>query len=126
MFAFARLLEALESLAVVASESLQHQSLAEVVRTVAVMFDRLPPRHLRRAEDLVLRSVSALGEHVLTAELDAALSDLVSALAGADRLETAAAVRTARDTLARSVGRLNSRSTRVPAEGGHAATRPAA
>jgi hypothetical protein len=33
----------LESLAVVASESMQHQTLAEVMRTVALLLPKLPP-----------------------------------------------------------------------------------
>ena len=114
---FARLMNAFESLAVASSESMQHQNFAEVVRTFAVMFDRLPPHHQRRAEDLILRIISALGDHVLTAELNATLSDLASALNGSARGKTASAVRAARDQLALSVGKLNSRATRVAASG---------
>lgn len=112
----AELMNAFESLAVVSSESMQHQNFAEVVRTFALMFDRLPPEQQRRAEDLILRILSALGDHVLTAELDAALSNLVSTLDAA-RSDTASAVRAARDELERSIGKLNSRSTRVPEQG---------
>jgi hypothetical protein len=79
-----------------------------------MMFDRLPAEQQPRAEDLIRRSLSALGEHVLTAELDAALEALADALAAAGRVGTADAVRTARNQLAESIGKLNSRSTRVP------------
>ena len=57
---FSRLMDAFETLAVVASESMQHQSFAEVIHTLAVMFDRLPPDQQRRAEDIILRIISAL------------------------------------------------------------------
>lgn len=71
---FAQLMDGFETLAVVSSESMQHQSFIEVVRTFAIMLSRLPSDQQRRAEDLILRILSALGDHVLTAELDAALS----------------------------------------------------
>ena len=59
---------------------MQHQNFAEVLHTFAVMFDRLPLDQQRRAEDIILRLLSALGEFVLTAELDSTLSALVGAL----------------------------------------------
>jgi uncharacterized membrane protein len=110
----ARAMDALESLAVVSSESMQHQCFAEVVRALATLFGRLPTAHQQRAADVALRIMAALGEHVLTAELDAALSALADALSAGDRRDVADAVTAARHTLARSVGSLNSRSTRVP------------
>ena len=75
---FAKLLQAFETLAVVASESMQPQTMTEFVRTFALMFERWPIDQHQRADDLIRRSLSALGEHVLTAELSEALSDLVS------------------------------------------------
>lgn len=114
---FAQLLGAFESLAVVASESMQHQVFAEVLQGLALTFDRLPAEHRGPAEDLVRRVLSALGEHVLTAELDAALDALVRALRLAGRPETAGAVQAARAELAASIGKLGSRATRVPSGG---------
>jgi hypothetical protein len=93
---------------------MQHQNYIEVVRTLAVMFERLPARLQQRAEDLVLRILSALGDHVLTAGLDAALDNLVRVLMAAGRLETVEKVRIAHEQLKLSIGELNSRSTRVP------------
>lgn len=112
----AQLMNAFESLAVVATESMQHQSFAEVLRTFSVLFNRLPPDQQARAEDLILRVLSGLGDHILTVQLEEELSALATALTDGGRTETAAAVRTARETLARSVGRANSRGTRL-AEG---------
>lgn len=109
-----RLIGAFESLAVAASESMQHQTCAAILRALTTMFDRLPPPQQRRVEDVILRTLSGLGDHVLTAELDAALADSCHTLEAFGRSATAAAVRAARSDLGRSVGRLGSRSTRVP------------
>ena len=113
----AQLLDALESLGVVASESMQHQSIAEVFRTFAVLLDRMTPDVRRRSADIVRRLISCLGEHVLTAELESAIDAAAGALARNGQVETAEALRSARDELARSIGRLNNRSSRVPAGG---------
>lgn len=98
---FRRLMNTFETLAVVSSESMQHQSFAELIRTLAAMFDRLPAAQQRRAEDIILRIISALGEFVLTAELDSVLSALAGALKKSGRLTTAAAVEAAQDRLKR-------------------------
>jgi uncharacterized membrane protein len=111
---FPQLLDAFESLAVCSTESMQHQCFAEIARTFAVMFDRLPAAQRPRAEDLIQRIISGLGDHVLTAELDAALAALVGALERAGSAGSAAAVTVARARLQTSVGTLNSRATRVP------------
>jgi uncharacterized membrane protein len=109
----ARLLNAFESLAVSASESMQHQSLAEILRTFELLFERLAPEGQARVEDIVLRSLSSLGDHVLTLELETALNRLIARFEAAGRSTTAAAVVAARDRLARSIGKLGSRSTRA-------------
>ncbi len=113
---FPRLMDAFETLAVVSYDSMQHQSFAEVIHALAVMFDRLPPAQQRRAEDTILRIISALGEFVLTAELDSTLSALAEALNNCARTSTASAVQAAQDQLRRSIGKLHSRATRSQAE----------
>ncbi|MDA9522070.1 hypothetical protein XI06_17680 [Bradyrhizobium sp. CCBAU 11434] len=110
----ARLMEALESLIVVASESMQHQSAAEIYRTFARLYPRLPPDLQRRSEDCLMRSLSGLGDHILTHELAASLSILVDALRLSGRPECAGAIALARDKLAGSISQLNSRSSRTP------------
>lgn len=112
-----RLLGAFESLAVVASESMQHQTYAEIVRTFALTFDRLPLRERLRMEDLILRTLAGLGDHMLTTQLDETLTDLVGSLERAGQAATTAAVRRAQTDLASSIGTLNSRATRVPNSG---------
>jgi hypothetical protein len=109
-----RLLEAFETLGVVSSESMQHQNFTEVARALAEMVGRVPLRLRPRLEDVVRRLMSALGEHVLTSELDEALSALAAALSRHGARATADVVAAARAQLARSVGTLGSRSTRVP------------
>jgi uncharacterized membrane protein len=109
-----QLMDAFAALGVVASESLQFQVYAEVVRAIAALYGRLPAEQQQRAEDLILRSLSALGEHVLTRDLDSALATLLATLHAWGRRDTAAAIESARAELRVSVGRLNSRATRVP------------
>ena len=110
---FGRLLNAFESLAVSCAESMQHQNIAEIMRSFDLTFERLPETQQRRAEELLLRTLMALGDHVLTAELDTALVGLIATLKRAGRGKTAAAIEAAHDRLARSIGKLASRSTRV-------------
>jgi uncharacterized membrane protein len=107
---------AFETLAVVASESLQHQCAAEVYRSLANVLDRLPPALQQQCQDLVLRSLSGLGDHILTAELEAALSSLTGAMRRQGRSDCARALAKAQHALAQSVGRLGSRSTRTEAK----------
>lgn len=107
------LLAAFESLAVAATESMQHQSYAEVLRTFTLLFDKLRPDLQVRVEDLILRSLSGLGDHVLTAELEKVLTELIACLEHAGRANTAVAVVAARDRLSGTVGKLGSRSTRA-------------
>jgi uncharacterized membrane protein len=107
----------LESLSVVASESMQHQTLAEIYRTLAVTFPRMPEPARQATVNLVLRSLAGMGDQMLTTQLDAAVLDLVDALRRGGRATAASQVRAARDALAESIGHLNSRSTRVPQAG---------
>ena len=110
---FAHLINAFESLAVSSAESMQHQNIAEILHSLDLTFERLPELRRRRVEDLLLRTLTALGDHVLTAELDSALTGLITTLKRAGCGETAAAIEAAHAELARSIGTLASRSTRV-------------
>jgi len=109
-----KLMNAFETLAVVSSESMQHQNYIEVLKTAAVLFNRLPSGLQLRMEDILLRILSVLGDHALTAELEEALLKVISTLQSAGRFATAAAIQIALEELRASVGKLNSRSTRVP------------
>ena len=106
------LLRSFESLAVVASESMQHQTLAAVYRALALALRCVPQPLKAEVHGVVLRSLAELGDQVLTADLDEAITQLGEAL-DAYGLDSTA-LRSARGELARSEGRLNSRATRVP------------
>jgi len=110
-----KLMDAFETLAIVSTESMQHQNFIEVVEGLTVLFDRMPKHLQQRTEDLVLRILSALGDHVLTLELQNALIALSQKLEQAGSSVTAHAVKVATEQLAQSVGKLNSRSTRATA-----------
>jgi uncharacterized membrane protein len=107
------LLSAFESLAVISSESMQHPIFAEVLRTFADLFDRLPPTAQQHAEQIILRLLSALGDQVMTTQLDQNLSTLVDTLQATGRAETAWAVQRAQRALQATVGTLHSRTTRA-------------
>lgn len=107
-----KLMDAFESLAVSASESMQHQSLAEILRTFELLLERLSDEQQQRAEDIVLRMLSGLGDHVLTRDLESALTGLIGTLEAVGRPAAAAALLAAKDCLERSVGKLGGRSTR--------------
>lgn len=100
-----RLFDAFENMAVVAPESRQAQTAAEVFRALATLADRLPPDWRPRVGDFARRAVASLSDHVLTAELDAALGEFAAAL---EALESPAAgcVREARSGLAAGLGEL--------------------
>ena len=108
-----QVLAVFESLLVVASESMQHQSAAELYHSIAVVLDRLPPALQAHAEDVVLRSLSALGDHVLARDLDDALREVTSALRKVHRTEAAGKVEQARLALAASIGKIGARGSRV-------------
>jgi uncharacterized membrane protein len=108
-----QLLNAFESLAVVASESMQHQSYAEIVRTFDLLYERLPADTRHRTEDIILRTLSGLGDQILTAELERALLAWIATLRQFGRNDTADAIADAHERLARTVGKLGGRSTRA-------------
>ena len=110
---FARIFDTLESLGVSASESLQHQTLAAIARALSTTYRRLPDEWRSRADDVILRLLPSMGDHVLTADLDAALTELVRETRAAGGEESARALSSAQADLRRSVGRLGSRATRA-------------
>lgn len=113
----AQLLNTFESLAMVSSESMQHQNFIEVLTTFTTVFPDLKTEDQRRVEDIILRMLSAMGDFVLTRTLDTALMNVIEVLTNASRIETAMAVAAARNKLNLSVGKLNSRATRTQSSG---------
>jgi len=108
-------LDVLASLVVVSSESMQHQTFAEVLNAFAVFYPWLPPDLQERADDLLARAISAMGDHVLTRDVELAIEELSRVIRTAGRPDAARMLESARDKLEASVGQLASRSTRVKA-----------
>lgn len=106
--------DALEAVIVVASESIQSQTLTEAVGTLAILLRHVERPTAERLADVAHRALSSLGEHVLTRQLEVALHDLAAALGERGFVTVATAVSEASAGLAASLGKLNSRSTRVP------------
>lgn len=111
-----KLLNTFETLAIVASESMQHQTFIEVLRTFKTLYGRLNGVQKKRVEDIILRILSAMGDFVLTAPLEAELKALAAALAATPQAgaTTVQAIERAYGEFKQSVGTFNSRSTRVP------------
>ena len=107
-------MEALEDIILVASESIQAQSLAAALRTVAILLPTAPLAWQASLADIARRALSSLGEHVLTSDLEHALAELAAALDATGFGGIGTRVRAATATLAQSLGVLSSRSTRVP------------
>lgn len=108
-----QLLDGFESLALVASESMQHQSLGAVMHALAASFAALPVRCKDRAEDILLRSLASLGDHGPTRLLEARFEAAVAALAGDGRNDAAARMAAAWAKLSATRGALHSRGTRA-------------
>jgi hypothetical protein len=79
----------LESLAVVATESMQHQNFALVLRAFTKMFGRLTPTQQLQVVEMIPHILSRLKYEVLTTELDETLLALAAALDRAGGQETA-------------------------------------
>jgi len=105
---------AIAAIGVVASESMQNTLAAEVWRTLATLIDDAPAERLPPLTDTVRRLLSSLGDHVLTRDLEEELNRCRRSLEGRGEPDAAEAIRVAAETLAESVGTLNSRGTRVP------------
>lgn len=108
-----KVLDILETLGIVSTESMQHQNFMEVIRTFTLLFDRLNAEQQARIEDIIMRLLSALGDLVLTKPLNKALDELTKMLFAQARNKTALAVKEAQQQLELSIGKLNSRSTRT-------------
>jgi len=101
-----------ESMAVVSSESMQHQSLAEVLRSFADLLRWMPSDLQPRLDDAIRRILTALGDHVLTADLNEALARLCDTLGEVGRPDTERLVRRALDSMADLLGTYESRGSR--------------
>ncbi len=110
---FEVLMQGFETLAVVSSESMQHQPFIEILDILSTGLCKAGASGQARLEKIVLVMLSVMGDHVPTTALDTALRRLEGNLNEAGKQETAALLRDGRRHLAQSLGKLNSRSTRV-------------
>lgn len=108
-----RVLEALEAIAVVATESLQPDTFAEVLRAYHHAFTDLPAHLQERTATSVSRLLTGLGDLVLTPPLQGALRGLARQLRETGHEDVAARVETASLQMASTAGHLAARSTRV-------------
>ncbi len=58
-----RAMNTMESLAVVSTESMQHQIYAEVIHAITLLLPKLAPDQQQRAERLIARILSGIGDH---------------------------------------------------------------
>ena len=107
-----QLMDGFESLIVVASESMQHQSLTVVMRALVSSFPDQPIAIRDAVEGILLRSLATLGDHAPTRLLEVCFDQTADALATDGRQDTAKAVRAGWDKLAATRGTLHSRSSR--------------
>lgn len=108
-----QMMDILESLATVSAESMQHQPFTEVINVIAAVYPHLGADQRARIDEALRRIISTMGIHVLTRDLDIALSALSETLEaeGSDRI--AASLAEAHKRMAASVGELHSRFTRT-------------
>ena len=109
-------LDALDLIIVVASESIQAQTLADAFGTIGSLVSRVDAETGARLADIADRALTSLGEHVPTRALMEALSTTAEALSAAGHGAAASRLRRATEEFGTTVGALNSRSTRVPSK----------
>ncbi|MDX1419220.1 MAG: DUF2254 family protein [Rubricoccaceae bacterium] len=108
-----RALTAMESLAVVATESLQPKTFEEVLHAYSHVFGQLPEHLQDRTAISMGRLVTALGDLVLTPQLEKALGEVAQTLRASGYGNAADVVETATQQMASGAGTLAARATRV-------------
>lgn len=108
-----QLLDTFESLIVVASESMQHQTLAALVLSLDTSFSNMPPALKDRVEAVMLGSLAVLGDHAPTRLLGERLNSIGDTLASDGRRIAADRIAAAWAELAGASGTLHSRGTRA-------------
>lgn len=108
-----RVIEALEAIAVVSTESLQPETFEEVLHAYRHTFPRLPEHLQERVCTSICRLVTGIGDLVLTPQLEKALEEVVRTLRELGHGETADVLKRVKQELASTAGRLGARSTRA-------------
>ena len=100
------------SIAVGASEGMQHQTATAVYRSFASIYPHLGPEDRKHAEETIIRTLTGLADHILTLNLDEALTELAVVLQLEGAGDVAGRVEAARDQLREGVGKLSARGVR--------------
>ena len=98
-------LNMLESLALITSESKQHQGLSATFIALALLVPRFPADLQDRSRELIVRVLPTLEQHVLSRELDYSLSRLAASLENLGCQDEAQMVREARQKQAKKLPR---------------------
>jgi len=107
----------LESIAIASSESMQHQTFAEVLDNISLVYPYVSSDIQSKFNDVIKRILSAMGDHVLSNDLDKSLTRLIETLSSSKGNQaTAKTVRIAQEKFSRSVGQLANRGSRINAE----------
>lgn len=108
-----KLFTCLQNIAVVTSESMQHQVFIAILEIFIGTLRKAPRAWQEEMEETILIMISVMGDHVYTTAMDRSTTALVEELKKQGLSDTARALSRAAGKLKDTVGRLNSRGTRV-------------
>jgi uncharacterized membrane protein len=103
-----------ESLIVVSSESMQHQSLAEILNGISRSYALIDERLQDALVERVVGALSSFGDHVATFQLEESVNRIARTFADHGKVSAAAQITAAWSKLRASRGTLHSRGDRVP------------
>lgn len=106
-----KLMDAVESLAVVTADSQQHQVAADILDTMARLFRAMPSHYQERTEQVVLRTLPALASHPPTRALETAMERVRDVLASDGREDSARVVQDGLENLRQRIGRVDQQYT---------------
>lgn len=107
-----QIFDGFESILIAASESMQHQTLGEVLHALCQTYPALPSVWKGRVEDIFLLSLDALGDHLPTRILHRQYGRAVALLAADGRLSSSAQLAEGWRAFADTKGDLHSRGNR--------------
>jgi uncharacterized membrane protein len=105
-------MDIVESLATIASESMQHQTFTEIINVITAVYPHMGREQRARVDDTLRRIVSTMGIHVLTRDLDIALTTLTQRLETYGARRSAEWMTEAHTQMLASLGKVGSRFTR--------------
>lgn len=106
------LMDMMESLATVSTESMQHQNFSEILDILSESYPHQPEALRHRSVDMIWRMLSAMGDHVLTGTLELSLLQLEETLALYGNKKESVRLALAHQAFGASLGELHSRASR--------------